>query len=240
MPLPGHGFTFKQFFVAHDRCAMKVNTDAIILGAWSNVGSARRILDIGTGSGIVALMMAQKSSSTVFVDGIELELQAYLQAKENFANSLWRDKIQAIHKDIMDYSCEVNRRYDLIVTNPPYFVKGVDCYSNARNQARYTSTLTHENLLLSCERLLTPEGRLSLVLPYNIATKFLTQAECQGWYCGRKLTVTDSKLKPPHLLLLEIAPYPLTCCEDFLMIRNVDRKYSDEFRKLTGDFYLFF
>lgn len=240
MLLPGNGFTFKQFFVAHDRCAMKVNTDAIILGTWTHIGSAQRILDIGTGSGVIALMMAQRSSSEVFVDGIELESQAYLQAEDNFINSLWRDRIQAIHKDIIDYSGEADNRYDLIVTNPPYFVKGVDCYSNARNQARYTSTLTHESLLLSCEKLLTSEGRLSLVLPYNIAIKFLEQVQCQGWYCGRKLIVTDSESKPPHLLLLEMAPYPLKHCEDFLVIRGVDRKYSDEFRQLTSDFYLFF
>lgn len=240
MSLPDNGFTFKQFFVAHDRCAMKVNTDAIILGAWAGVDKAQRILDVGTGSGVIALMLAQRSLSSAVIDAVELEPNAFSQAKNNFENSLWPGRINAVNQNIIDYAGEATVRYDVIVSNPPYFDNGVDCHCTARNQARYTETLTHAQLLASCRKLLAPQGLLYLVLPCTIAAKFLRQAEENGWFCGQKLFVRDTELKPSHLLLFEMAPYPLDAKENTLTIRQINRQYTHEFRCLTKDFYLFF
>jgi tRNA1Val (adenine37-N6)-methyltransferase len=240
MSLAKNGFTFKQFFIAHDRCAMKVNTDAIILGAWADVAQAKSILDIGTGSGLIALMLAQRTSETVCIDAIELEQQACLQADDNFTRSPWRNKLRTVCQDVTLYAEQTDRRYDLIVTNPPYFDTGCDCHSDARSLARYTSALSHRQLLNCCRRLLTENGRACFVLPFSVATAFLRLAQNLGWHCGHKLAVRDSEIKTPHLLLFELAPYQLIESEDCLTLRQSDRQYSREFRELTKDFYLFF
>lgn len=240
MSLPRNGFTFKQFFVAHDRCAMKVNTDAIILGAWAAIDGAKRILDVGTGSGVIALMLVQRSPPNTRIDAVELEPQAFCQAKGNFAHSPWPERIQAINRNIVDYAHETGLRYDAIIANPPYFELGVECRSAARSQARYTETLSHAELVNSCGKLLAEGGRVCLVLPYATGLNFMRFYEREGWFFGRTLTVRDSEIKPPHLLLFEMAPYPLIASESFLTIRRTDRSYSEDFRRLTGNFYLFF
>ncbi len=121
------GFTFKQFFVAHDRCAMKVGTDGILLGAWAPVAGVKRILDIGTGSGLQALMLAQRTEEHVTIDAVELDPQAARQASENAADSPWADRIRVECADVLTWASEQTARYDLIVSNPPYFTPGVEC-----------------------------------------------------------------------------------------------------------------
>ena len=143
------GFTFKQFFVAHDRCAMKVGTDGILLGAWAPVAGVKRILDIGTGSGLVALMLAQRTEEHVTIDAVELDAQAAEQASENVAESPWASRMRVECADILAWAPEQTARYDLIVSNPPYYEPGVECGSPEREQARYTSSLDHKALLTS-------------------------------------------------------------------------------------------
>jgi tRNA1Val (adenine37-N6)-methyltransferase len=139
-----NGFTFKQFFVAHDRCAMKVGTDAILLGAWAPVAGVKRILDIGSGSGLIALMLAQRTPSPVNIDAVELEPQAALQAQENVQQSPWPERIQIHQQDIADWAEQCDKRYSLIVSNPPYFAPGVACSTAARDSARATASLDHQ------------------------------------------------------------------------------------------------
>ena len=122
-----NGFTFKQFFVAHDRCAMKVGTDAILLGAWAPVAGVRRILDIGSGSGLIALMLAQRTSSPVEIDAVELDGEAAQQARENVQQSPWPQRIHIHQQDIARWAEDCEQRYSLIVSNPPYFAPGVAC-----------------------------------------------------------------------------------------------------------------
>ena len=137
------GFTFKQFFVAHDRCAMKVGTDGILLGAWAPVAGVKRILDIGTGSGLVALMLAQRTDEHVTIDAVELDAQAAEQASDNMAESPWAARMKVECADVLAWAPEQTARYDLIVSNPPYYEPGVECGTPEREQARYTRSLVH-------------------------------------------------------------------------------------------------
>lgn len=121
--LPRNGFTFKQFFVAHDRCAMKVGTDGILLGAWAPIAQVKRVLDIGAGSGLLALMLAQRTGETVIVDAVELDEEAAQQARENAADSPWAGRLQIHQADIQQWQPRQTRRYELIVSNPPFSQK---------------------------------------------------------------------------------------------------------------------
>ena len=148
------GFTFKQFFVAHDRCAMKVGTDGILLGAWAPVAGVKRILDIGTGSGLVALMLAQRTEEHVIIDAVELDAQAAEQASDNMAESPWAARMKVECADVLAWAPEQTARYDLIVSNPPYYEPGVECGTPEREQARYTGSLDHKALLTSAAELI--------------------------------------------------------------------------------------
>ena len=236
-----NGFQFKQFFIAHDQCAMKVTTDAILLGCWVNTDSSiRTMLDIGTGSGILALMLAQKTAENVSIDAVELEDNAFQQAEINFAASKWGNKLQAIHSNILDYADKMSHCYDVIVTNPPYFNVGVACASSERSLARYTGHLTHEQLLCAAKKLLSERGKLYLVLPTSVVDDFLVLANENQWYLGQRLFVRERANKAAHLLLLEMALYPLDSDERGLTIRQEDNQYSADYRELAREFYLAF
>lgn len=131
------GFRFKQFQVNHDRCAMKVGTDGILLGAWADVTQAKQILDLGSGSGLIALMLAQRSSTESRICAVEIDPAAAQQARENTLASPWREKIQVYQQDIDSFCTQTAQRFDLIVANPPYFEAGIACRDDERNTARY-------------------------------------------------------------------------------------------------------
>ncbi|TKI06784.1 tRNA1(Val) (adenine(37)-N6)-methyltransferase [Martelella alba] len=232
------GFTFRQFFVAHDRCAMKVGTDGVLLGAWAPLIASGRILDIGAGCGLIALMLAQRTPSDVMIDALELDGDAAAQAAENCGASPWRDRLRVIGADILDYAVAAATRYDLIVSNPPYFPSGVPCRDTGRDRARYTVTLGHEPLLAAARRVATPRGRLALVLPYHLAGRLAAAAPAGGWFLRRRCDVADSPGKPPHRSLLEFSCAAGTCAYSTLSLRGNDRAYTPEYRALTREFYL--
>lgn len=156
--LPRNGFTFKQFFVAHDRCAMKVGTDGILLGAWAPIAGVKHVLDIGAGSGLLALMLAQRTGHDVQVDAVELDEEAAAQARENALASPWSSRIEVCQADIHQWQPSQTRRYELIISNPPFFAEGVPCATSQREQARYTTTLDHASLLTCAAEHITEEG----------------------------------------------------------------------------------
>jgi tRNA1Val (adenine37-N6)-methyltransferase len=143
--MSGQSFVFKQFIVKQNKCAMKVGTDAVLLGAWANLPPTGSVLDVGTGTGIIAMMAAQRSNGNV--DAIEIDIDAYIQAAENCANCKWQDRINVHHKSLQDYSAETNKKYDAIVSNPPYFDNCLQAASESRTMARHTCTLKFEELL---------------------------------------------------------------------------------------------
>lgn len=232
------GFTFKQFFVAHDRCAMKVGTDGVLLGAWAVVEQARRILDIGCGSGLIALMLAQRTPAEVKIDAVEIDSNAASQANENVLLSPWSQKIQVYHQDIHEFAQQHADGYDLIVSNPPYFEPSVACRDLARTRARYTEKLTHHALLACAERLIKVNGYFCLVLPYDIGEAFEQHAHQCGWYTARRLNVSDRTETRLRRMMLTLSRRPVTKEEGNLAIKRLDGGYTEAFCQLITEFYL--
>ncbi|MEG1210514.1 MAG: tRNA1(Val) (adenine(37)-N6)-methyltransferase [Leclercia sp.] len=233
------GFTFKQFFIAHDRCAMKVGTDGILLGSWTPVAGVKRILDIGSGSGLLALMLAQRTEPSVTLDAVELDPQAAEQAGENVAESPWASRITLHCADVLAWAPEQTACYDLIVSNPPYYEPGVECATPEREQARYTGSLDH-NALLSCAAgLISEEGFFCVVLPESVGSVFIANALDMGWFLRLRTDIADTDGKLPHRVLLALSPKEGEYFSDRLVIRGPDQRYSDDYTALTWPFYLF-
>jgi tRNA1Val (adenine37-N6)-methyltransferase len=234
-----NGFTFKQFFVAHDRCAMKVGTDGILLGAWAPIARVKRILDMGTGSGLLALMLAQRTENTVMIDAVELDAAAAGQAAENVAESPWANRIHVHTADVQQWLVEENSRYDLIISNPPYYEQGVECATPQREQARYTTTLDHAALLNCAANAITEDGFFCVVLPENIGNGFTERALSMGWHLRLRTDVAETELRLPHRVLLAFSPQAGECFSDRLVIRGPEQQYSEGYTALTQVFYLF-
>lgn len=236
--LRGGGFTFKQFFVAHDRCAMKVGTDGMLLGAWVSVEKARKVLDIGCGSGLIALMIAQRSSSEVLIDGVELESEAAQQASSNAALSPWAARIRIYAQDVHQFAENHPHQYDLIVSNPPYFSPAVACRDEARDTARYTGSLTHDALLNCAEQLITDEGLFCVVLPQDLGIELARLAGQKKWFVRSQVDIRDRPGKPLHRMLLTLSRESGETEYQKLDLRQSEGVYSPEFCALISDFYL--
>lgn len=232
-------FRFKQFTIYQEKTAMKVGTDGVLLGAWANINQAEKVLDVGTGTGLIAIMMAQRSSGKIHA--IETKKKAYQQAKENINNCPWADRIQIHHTSFQDYVLHTNCLYDLIVSNPPYFGDSLSPPAKDREQARHTKTLSHDDLIKGSLKILNYNGLLSVILPYREGCSFIRLAENNGLYCIRKTYVKPNPNKNPKRLLLEFSYHPGEPAENHLVIEKSGRHdFTKEYRMLTGDFYLYF
>lgn len=239
--LNNNGFTFKRFFIAHDKSPMKVTTDSCLLGAWSPLtGETDKVLDIGCGCGIIALMLAQRlENSSSVIDAIDIDEQAVLQCQENSRLSPF-DSVAAHCIDINQYRFNNNHYYDLIVTNPPYFSPAVECRNTQRQQARYTENLNHPQLITIAKRLLKPNGSFCVVLPYHLSAMFTSLCEKQGLHLARQMQVKYTENKDFSLTLLCFSPQIIdSVVSEILIMRSSDGRYSAEFRNLLQDFYLF-
>lgn len=223
---------------------MKVGTDGILLGAWcrecrGEIGSGR-ILDIGTGTGLVALMLAQRNR-TVTIDAIEIDDAASEQAAENFRESAWGDRLHAIHGNVRDYRTEA--RYSLIASNPPWFSDSLKPASASRRVARHDDGLNRIDLLAAVNRLLEPDGQFCVILPNLAGQKFIQLASDSGLFCHRYCEVRPTPEKVPSRLLLEFCSTPPACDPEpeSLIVETATRHdYTANFRNLTQDFYLRF
>lgn len=229
------GFTFKQFHVEHDRCAMKVGTDGILLGAWAPLGKARRILDIGTGSGLIALMLAQRSHADCRIDAVELDKHAAQQARENVAASPWPLRVTIIESAIQGYQADP---YDLIVTNPPYFVAGQSFRDPARAMARHTGALDSHALLAACNRLLAPDGQVALVVPTAMADEILCISADFDLHAVCYTAVITRAGKEANRVLLLLGRGLNRCDRGEIVIHSTEGTYSDRYIQLTSPFYL--
>lgn len=232
-------FRFKQFTVWHHRCAMKVGTDGVLLGAWAPIPDNHfpRLLDIGTGSGLIALMLAQRSAPSLHIDAIDIDADAVAQATENFALSPWAEQLHAHHSTLQDWHAEA---YDLIVSNPPYFQNSLKNPNQQRATARHTDTLSYQQLIHHAARLLQPNGCLALVLPIEAEAEILALAEQQGLRPTQLVHVYGKPGKPAKRLLIALSPMadsPLTIASDFY-IESADSPRSPEYVELTKEFYL--
>ncbi len=170
-------FVFKQFTILQDKCAMKVGTDAVLLGSWVNTSNTKKVLDIGTGTGIISLMLAQKSDATI--DAIDIDANACMQALQNASNCRWKDRIHIHHISLQQFAASSDHRYDLIVSNPPYFVDSSKASEESRTNARHTDQLPFDDLLNGVLNLLSPEGKFYVILPTKESQVFREMAEKQ-------------------------------------------------------------
>jgi tRNA1Val (adenine37-N6)-methyltransferase len=229
-------FKFKKFTVAHAGSTMKVGTDAVLLGAWAKMQDAHQILDIGTGSGTIALMLAQRSGKNASIDAVEIEESDVLQADENFIKSPWSSKIHLYHTAIQKFFPE--RRYDLIVSNPPYFNNSQHPPDDKRQRARHTTTLPHDELIAAVLRLLKEHGTFNIVLPYAEGSQFITQASQWHLHCSRQYGFKSRNEKPVERWLLEFRKdqYPTERGE--IVLYKGAEEWSEEYINLTREFYL--
>lgn len=233
--MPNPFFKFKQFTVYHDRCAMKVGTDGVLLGAWTDLSQTRRILDIGTGTGLIALMLAQRNPEAQ-ITAIDIDAEAVKQACENFSASPWSNRLKAIQQDVCHYT-EFSL-FDTIVSNPPYFVDSLKCTDNQRTTARHTDSLDAKRLLKKVSELLAPDGRFSLILPADQTNELIRIAQIQGLHPSRLTQVITRPGLPPKRSLVEFqkAVQPIQANE--LVIELERHVYSEGYTSLTRDFYL--
>ncbi|TBL46118.1 methyltransferase domain-containing protein [Hafnia alvei] len=220
---------------------MKVGTDSILLGAWADVSDITgKILDIGSGSGLLALMLAQRTTDSVQIDAVELDDNAALQATENFALSPWAGRVALHHCALQSFAAQTSSRYDLIITNPPYYQPGVECRNPSRGTARYTSELSHQTLLKHARALASNKGKMAVVLPCDISVDFIELAASEGWFLLRHTEVAEFANRAPHRALMLFGVEPASLQSDRLVIRDERKVYSNVFRELTNAFYLFF
>ena len=230
-------FSFKQFTVFQNQCAMKVGIDGVLLGAWANIGNVDTILDIGTGTGLIALMIAQRSGAQI--EAIDIDADAVMQANENIQNSPWSSRIHVSEVELQRYVLKTENRYDLIVSNPPYFVNSTKAPVENRNTARHTDTLTHKELLDNALILLKPTGRICIILPVNEGLLSVEYAASIGLHCTKQVVVFPKPGAVPKRLLLEFSPQFAECVNSEIVIESdVRHQYSPEFTALVKDYYL--
>jgi tRNA1Val (adenine37-N6)-methyltransferase len=236
--MPNLWFQFKQFTVWHDKCAMKVGTDGVLLGAWAEIEDAKSILDVGTGSGLISLMAAQRNP-TAAITAIDIEESAIIQAKENFDRSPWANRLKATHISLEDFAGSTDATFDVIVSNPPYFHQALHSPDKKRTLARHTAHLTPESLLARCAKLLSPGGSIHLILPIAEGNNLLGKAVNHHLFCVRKTVVHPTPSGAPKRLLLTLKSCPEPLTSDTLTIETgVRHQYSEEFVQLLQSFYL--
>lgn len=230
-------FQFKKFSIAQDKCSMKVGTDGVLLGAWANTSGASRILDIGAGTGLIAIMLAQRNENAV-VHAVEIDETACQQALKNMADSPFAERLSCLPISIQDYSFK-KEKYDLIVSNPPFFSGGTLSENSDRDAVRHTVKLPHGALLLSVQRLLNNTGKFAVILPFIEGLRFEEMAATYNLYCTRKTEVKPKVDKPIERLLLEFEKDKKEQIIDQLIIQKEERNdWTDDYIALTGDFYL--
>lgn len=231
-------FRFKQFAINQENCAMKIGTDSILLGAWANCYNKSNILDIGTGTGILALIMAQKGNKNIYA--IDIDENAVEQAKQNVSNSKWKSDINVFHCSLQEFKVPVDK-FDFIITNPPYFLNSLKSPNESRTTARHTYSLSQNEIISFCKNSLSLNGKFAIVLPVVEGNKFIKLSLENGFYCIRKCLVKPNPSKEPHRMLLEFSFKKQNTQESEIVIENgIRHHYTDEYKKLTEEFYLSF
>lgn len=220
---------------------MKVNTDGVLLGAWSDISTKKNVLDIGTGTGVIAIMVAQKNEE-IIAHGLEIDEIAYKQARLNMEQSPFSQRLEAIYDSLQNF-CEITtHKYDLIISNPPFFSGGTFSLNENKKNVRHTIKLSHTDLLRSVKKLLTPDGHFDLILPYIEGLRFIEMAELYDFTPVKITEVYAKAQKPIERLLIRLGnKHNLSTQRDTLIIHNSDlsNDYTEEFKSLTQSFYLF-
>jgi tRNA1Val (adenine37-N6)-methyltransferase len=218
-------FQFKQFTIEQELCAMKVGTDGVLLGAWAKGGP--RILDIGTGTGIIALMMAQRYPEAQ-VTAIDIDEGAVRQAEQNVSQSPFLGRISVLQQAVQEHLGE----YESIVSNPPFFIDSLQAPDEQRNMARHTATLSYAELMKAAYRLLADNGEFSVVIPFDYRRRMEDEAVFVGFFPSRVCGVKTTERKPAKRYLLAFRKHPCPCQKEQLTIG------SEDYQALTSAFYL--
>lgn len=232
-------FRFKQFVINQERCAMKVGTDGVLLGAWSSGG--KRVLDIGSGTGLVSLMMAQRFPEAEVV-GIDIDADACEEARENVLASPFADRVEIVHRKLQEFGLDVlqdEERYDSIVSNPPFFVNSLKNPDKKRTLARHTDSLSFRDLFVGVKRLLSDDGVFSAVIPTDAIGDFSAEACVLGFYMIRRCDVKTVERKAPKRTLVSFSKHRKNGFDSHVeTIMGTDGKYSPWYADVTEEFYL--
>ena len=229
-------FHFKHFSLYHHRSTMKVGTDAILLGRWTEVKPTDVVLDIGTGCGLLPLMLSQKG--VAHVDAVDIDKASVEEATINFEASQWREHLKAYCTDIVDFQSD--KKYDLIVSNPPFFNRFSKCDSERKSRARHNDAgLSYATICHEVCRLMKPEGRLSLVLPFDVMLEFLKTAEHFGLYLHKRMTIIPIEGKEPNRVNLELGfEKHDNVSEETFVIRDAENCFTVQYNEFLKDYYL--
>ena len=218
---------------------MKVGTDAVLLGCWVNAEKAQHILDIGTGTGIIALMLAQKSSASI--DAIDIDANACLQASENKNACKWKDRIEIRHSALQNFSKDSTKKYDVIVSNPPYFIDSSKALGIERTTARHTDQLPFEELIDGVVNLLSKNGKFCLILPFKESETFIEIANEKKLFLTKLMRVKTTETKVPKRMLMQFELSRKTFSENYIIIEKKERhSFTEEYIEFTKEYYLGF
>lgn len=230
-------FFFKRFGLFHHRSTMKIGTDAILLARWTEVSENDDVLDIGTGCGLIPLMLAQKGIKSA--DAVEIDRDSYEEAAQNFSNSAWKTRIFAINDDIKHYSTVCTKKYDLVVSNPPFFFGDNIPEKTKKGLARHTNTLSYNDLLASVKKLMKPDGRFVLVLPARESKTFLQDAENQGFFLEKEMKIVPIEGKEPNRINMQLVVNQVDSLKsETFVLRHPDHSFTKEYKDFLKDYYL--
>jgi len=230
-------FQFKQFRIHQEKSAMKVNTDGVLLGAWTNLDGAKTVLDIGAGTGLISLMIAQRS--VAFITGVEIEKNAAEEAQRNVQNSEWSNRISIQHSSFQEFVKTANHHFDVIVSNPPFFSNSVKNTNPHLSMARHNHMLPFEDIIAGSKNLLGDDGILSLILPAAAAPEFIEEALQENLFLKRQTLVKPFPHKAPNRCLMEFSKAQSVQENTSMSVFDESGKeYSEEFKTLARDFYL--
>lgn len=235
--MPNPFFRFKQFTVYHDRCAMKVGTDGVLLGAWARVDNAQKVLDIGSGSGLISLMLAQRNSH-LNVYAIDIDSAAIEQTQYNVQQSPFARRIGFQNISFDAFVKQTDLKFDHIVSNPPFFIDSLKSPDKQRSTARHTDTLPAEDLISNAAKVLAEDGRVSLIYPTEYKEEIYKLAELYGLFVTRLTLVYPTPTSKAKRILVELSKKESVVEENSLLIEKERHVYSDEFVSLVRDFYL--
>ena len=232
-------FQFNQFKIIQKKSAMKVGTDGTLLGAWTNISNTKTILDVGTGTGLIALMLAQRTKAKII--GIEIEKNAAEEATENVQNSPWENRVTIENISFQEFLKSTKKKFDLIVSNPPFFTNSFKSDSKNRTLARHNNSLPFLELIKGAVKLLNEKGRLSVILPDIPAEEFIKLAKNEGLNLIRSTKVKPKSYKKTNRILMEFSKENTIPEYEYLIVYNEDGSdYSEMYKKLTRNFYLNF
>jgi tRNA1Val (adenine37-N6)-methyltransferase len=231
-------FSFRQFTIKQEKAAFKVGTDGVLLGACADISGDGRILDIGTGTGLIAIMAAQRSDAVI--DAIEPDKASFEQAKENVQACKWKERINVIHSDLQNFIPENEQKYYSIIANPPYFRDSLRNPDTVKSAARHAFSLSSDDILYGCSRLLSDNGSLQLILPYEEGTLFIAEASGFGFFCNSIIKVKPNPAGGVIRLIMKFERTRKPVHEKFLTIETgVRHQYTEDYKEVTREFYLF-